>query len=455
MNIKRIFAVMIILSSLACNFITRAFENPTPTSSPEPPTPVILEPAYIPPACQSQALATVPPATALAEPTPILQANPEVSPDLQLQVFNKIVGVVEDVYVYPDFNGNDWKEITARYRAKIESGLDTQAFYTEMQAMIFELDDEHSYFESPLEVAESDAELAGVSEYVGIGVYALPLVEKNLVSLIFVFPDSPAERGGLKAHDSILTVDGIPIVQNGEALTRMVRGPQCSSVVVTVQSPGEAPREVMLVREQIQSSLLIQASLLPTSDGSRIGYIFIPTFYDQTIPGQVADALENFGELDGLILDNRLNGGGSSTVVEPILSYFSSGTLGQFISRKDSRPLAIEPQPIRNSQTVPLVVLVSEETVSFGEIFSGVLRDSGRAQIVGQSTLGNVEILHGYNMDDGSRLWIAEETFVPANSQENWELTGIIPNVQAHADWDTFTLETDPAIPAALKLLGH
>lgn len=453
MNIKSILAVIVVLFSLACNFITSAFEAPTPT--PEIPTPVILEPAYIPPVCQNLPLATVPPATALAQPTPILQDNPEVSLDLQIQVFNEIVDVVEDVYVYPDFNGNDWEEISGRYRAKIESGLDTQAFYTEMQSLISELDDEHSYFESPLEVAESEAELAGVEEYVGIGVYVLPFVEKNLVSLIFVFPDSPAEHSGLKAHDSILAVDGIPIVQNGEALTRIVRGPQCSAVVLTVQSPGEAPRDVMLVREKIQSSLLIQARLLPTSDGSRIGYIFIPTFFDQTIPGQVADALENFGELDGLILDNRLNGGGESTVLESLLSYFSSGRLGKFVSRTDSRPLTIEPQPIRNSQTVPLVVLVSEDTVSFGEIFSGVLRDSGRAQIVGQSTLGNVEVLHGYDMSDGSRLWIAEETFIPANSQEDWELTGIVPNVEAHADWDAFTLETDPAIPAALKLLGH
>ncbi len=457
MNIKRIFVVLIILSSLACNFVTRAFESPTPTSAPIPetPTPVILEPAYIPPACQGQALATVSPAIALAVPTPILQANPVVSPDLQIKVFNELAGIVDEVYVYPDFNGNDWNEIKARVRARINSGLDTPAFYAEIQAMIVELDDEHSYIESPLEVAESEADLAGASEYVGIGVYALPLIEKNVVSLIFVFPNSPAERSGLKAHDSILAVDGIPVIQNGEDLTYIVRGPQCSAVVLTVQSPAEAPRDIMLVREKIQSPLLIQASLLPTSDGSRVGYIFIPTFYDETIPGQVADALGNFGELDGLILDNRLNGGGSSAVVEPILSYFSSGTLGQFVSRTDSRSLTIEPQPIHNSQSVPLVILVSEDTVSFGEIFSGVLRDSGRAQIVGQSTLGNVEILNGYELSDGSSLWIAAETFVPSNSRENWELTGIVPDVEAHADWDTFTLETDPAIPAALKLLGH
>jgi C-terminal processing protease CtpA/Prc len=117
--------------------------------------------------------------------------------------------------------------------------------------------------------------------------------------------------------------------------------------------------------------------------------------------------------------------------------------------------MEIAADPVQNSQTVPLVVLVSEDTVSFGEVFSGVLKDSGRAQIVGESTLGNVEVLHGYDLADGSRVWIAEETFTPLNSQANWEVTGIVPDVQAYADWDTFTFENDPSIAAALNLLGH
>jgi C-terminal processing protease CtpA/Prc len=180
----------------------------------------------------------------------------------------------------------------------------------------------------------------------------------------------------------------------------------------------------------------------------------LPSFFDETIPGQVKQALERFGPLDGLILDNRMNSGGSSDVVEPILSYFTSGTLGHFSSRSATRPLEASADPINNSQSVPLVVLVGTETVSFGEIFSGVLRDIGRAQIVGQTTLGNVEILHGHNLSDGSRLWLAEERFVPLHSQANWEKTGIVPDVQAYADWNTFTFETDPSVAAAVELLG-
>ncbi len=456
MKIKRFSYVLLITTMLACNFVTSRLSPPTATPAPtltatlEP-----LAPAYIPSSCQNIALATVPPATALAQPTPELQANPDVPRDLQQKVFNDVVEVIEEVYVYPDFNGNDWPAIVSKYRAKIDAGLDTENFYSEMQSMIIELGDEHSAFESPVDVAESEADLAGTNDFVGVGMYVLPQLDKDQAAIISVFPDSPAEYGGLKAHDTLLAVDGLPIIDNGESYVYLARGPECSAAVLTIKSPGQEPRDVMLVRQRIQSPLLIDARLVPTTDGSRIGYIFIPTFYDQTIPQQIEDALNNFGQLDGLILDNRLNGGGSSDVLEPILAFFTLGNLGQFVSRKGSSPLQISAEPIQNSQDVPLIVLVSEETVSFGEVFAGVLKDSGRAQIIGQTSLGNVEILHGYDFDDGSRLWIAEDTFDPSVSHINWEETGIVPDVEAHADWDTFIFETDPSVTAAITLLGH
>jgi carboxyl-terminal processing protease len=141
--------------------------------------------------------------------------------------------------------------------------------------------------------------------------------------------------------------------------------------------------------------------------------------------------------------------------VDPILEHFVDGRLGQFVSRADSRPMDVDPKPIHNSQTVPIVVVVSEDTVSFGEIFAGVMRDSRGAKIVGETSLGNVEVLHGYGFDDGSQVWIASETFFPENSDDNWEETGIVPDVTAFAEWDTFYFETDPSVAAAVQLLGH
>jgi hypothetical protein len=58
-------------------------------------------------------------------------------------------------------------------------------------------------------------------------------------------------------------------------------------------------------------------------------------------------------------------------------------------------------------------------------------------------------------MPDNSILWIAAETFELVNEKISIEKTGIVPDVEAYADWDTFTFETDPGVAAALTALGH
>lgn len=457
---RKIVFGFLILTLLSCNTVTQMIVPPTATPIPTvtptltataspTPTPVPLVPAFIPPQCASGPLATVVPGE-FVEAT--LEPGDTVSKLQQMRIIRELGDIVEDVYVYPDYNGKDWFEIETRYRGLIETGLETETFYVEMQNMISELEDDHSFFLSPMEVQQAEAELKGDVQFVGVGIYGNFDYEHGRIVVISTFPGSAAEQSGIKPHDSILSADDLPVFD--ETFNRL-RGPECSAVVVTVQSPGEEPRQVMLVRHAIEGNVRIEARLVPTTDGSKIGYIFIPTFFDETIPQQIEDALNEFGQLDGLILDVRMNGGGSSSVANPILSFFASGRLGQFVSRFDSRTLRVDADPIQNSQTVPLVVMVSEDTVSYGEIFAGIMRDSRDARITGETSLGNVEVLHGYDFDDGSQLWIASEAFFPAHSDENWEETGIVPDIEAFAEWGTFTFETDPSIAAAVSLLGH
>jgi carboxyl-terminal processing protease len=462
MKRKKLAFGFLLLSLLACSTVTNMVVPPTATltstatatltASPTPTeTAVPLVPAYIPPECANTPLATLPPGTFTA-PTEEGDSHLELSQDEQLEILDQIDSIVREVYVYPDFNGKDWNAIESRYKGQVEDGLRTDKFYEGMESMIEGLDDDHSFFLPPPDVEQMKEELKGENNFVGIGVYSVPEPERSRLVVISTFPGSAAEHAGIKMHDSILRVDGYPAL--GEDINRL-RGPACSALVVTVQSPGEAPRDILMVRQEMNSNLRIDSRLVPTRDGSRIGYIFIPTFFDETIPAQIEKALEDFGQLDGLILDLRMNGGGSNSVTDPILSFFTSGRLGQFISRDDSRTLQIKGDPINNSQTVPMVVMVSKDTVSYGEIFAGIMRDSRHAKITGETSLGNVEVLHGYDFEDGSQLWIASEAFYPAHSDENWEETGIVPDLQAYADWDSFTFDNDPSIAGALTLLGH
>ncbi len=402
--------------------------------------------------------ATFSPTSSVAIPVPTATLAPSatsVATGRQLRLFTHLWESVRDTYVYADFNGLDWDEVYRRYRARIEAGVEDEAFYQAMREMIDELGDDHSAFFSPEEVAEEEQQLSGQFDYVGIGIYVTTLLDEQHAVLLQVFRDSPAERAGLQPHDRILAVDGVPVIdENGEDHLDLLIGPAGSQVRLTLQSPGQQPRDLVATREQIWGQLRVEALRLP---GTQVGYLLVPTFWDQTIAARVREALEGMmaeGELQGLILDMRINGGGLMTELQGTLSLFTSGELGTFVSREAEHPLVVEANPVGNSLELPLVILVGRETESFGEIFSGVLQERGRARAVGRTTGGNVEILWPVDLEDGSRAWIASETFLPP-SGANWEETGIVPDVEILLDWDDFTPETDPQLQAALDGLLH
>jgi carboxyl-terminal processing protease len=303
-------------------------------------------------------------------------------------------------------------------------------------------------------VAEEEASYAGQHDYVGIGVLHQAIPERRLTVILAVFPGSPAEAAGLQPRDAILKVDGNPIINEDGMLQDTVRGPAGTSVTLTIQTPGQAERQVTVTRQRITGSVSVPYQVLTSPSGLRIGYIFLFGFDDSTIDERVAEDIQAMtaqGPLDGLIIDNRMNGGGASTVVEPILGLFSGGTLGYYVYQDEQRPFSVSSYDINGSQEVPLVVLVGTGTASFGEIFAGVLQDAGRAHIIGTITDGNVEVLWGYDFEDGSELWLASETFRPyTHPTLDWEATGIIPDEIVPGDFDENTLENDPPVIAAI-----
>jgi carboxyl-terminal processing protease len=166
------------------------------------------------------------------------------------------------------------------------------------------------------------------------------------------------------------------------------------------------------------------------------------------------DAMTLEYPLAGLIIDNRQNTGGRGTVLYDVLALFTSGIQGTFVSRTERHLFDIEPEDRGGSQSVPLVVLVAPETMSYGEVMSGVLHDSGRATVIGQTSQGNVETIKIFNYPNGSRAWIAHDTFqYPSEEPGLWEKTGIIPDIDAPSRWDLFSEANDPALAAAVEVL--
>ncbi len=467
-----LLVIPVLMAGLACQLAARAWEalpihpatptltaTVTPSATPVPPT---STPTPLPTPTETP-LPPSPTHTQTPSPTPTAPSLGDTATplprQLQLQVFEQLWKIVDEEYVYPDYNGLDWDAIHTQYRKRVEAGLSNDEFYLAMEEMISRLGDEHSAFLSPEEVSKEEAEFAGQLDYVGIGVLAKSVPERRRAVVLVVFPGSPAQEAGLQSHDGILSVDGESIVDDQGRLRNILRGPEGSTASVEVQTPGGEPRLVTLTRKRVSGPIPVPYTVLNTPGGKRVGYILLVTFADETVIEQVRQALQimSFNQrLDGVILDNRMNEGGLSTVLSGVLAFFTQGKVGTFVNRKEEQPLRIQNRDMLGSQKVPLVVLVGKDTVSFGEIFAGILKDIGRAHLIGETTLGNVEILYGYNFDDGSRAWIAHDTFRPLNHPEqNWEKTGISPDSTVPVNWDEVTLDRDPAARAALEFLDR
>ena len=431
--------------------------GPTATLTPTRPPTATPRPTFTPFPTRptSTPTATIAPVLVLESPTPTLEPT-QLPLALQLDVFDDLWNVVKETYLYPDFNGLDWDAVRVEYRQKVEAGLSNYEFYNAMFEMIARLGDNHSTYWPPEVVQAKKVEFSGQQDYVGIGVLSSAVPERKRAVVLVVFPGSPAEQAGLLVRDSILTVNGEPILDEDGYLKNLIRGPQGTQVTLEVQTPGQEPRFLTITRQPIRGKMTLPNSVMTTPGGKRIGYIFIWSFYDSTFPETFAEILQSMAAekpLDGLIIDVRDNSGGANTVVQPILANFVHGVVGHFYNRDKERPLDLgDGTNIGGSQSMPLVVITGKGTYSFGEIFAGILQDLGRAYLIGEVTNGVVETLRGYDFKDGSHAWIAFEAFRPLNHPDTtWENVGVTPDLVMQSNLDEYQIQSDPIVQACLK----
>jgi len=135
-----------------------------------------------------------------------------------------------------------------------------------------------------------------------------------------------------------------------------------------------------------------------------------------------------------------------------MLTLFANGNLGEFYTRTGTTPVQVTGHDVAGSQTLPLVALVASDTAGTPEIFAAALQASHRAVVVGMPTHGAVLGFDEIALPDGSRLTLATSSF-RTTTNLNMAVAGLTPDHVINADWDSYTLATDPILEAGLALL--
>ena len=252
------------------------------------------------------------------------------------------------------------------------------------RGMVEDLD---PYTEYIPEEWRQDFELLTTGKYGGIG--SLIRQKEDYVRIAQPYQHSPADKAGLKIGDKIIAIDGKDARGfTTEQVSERLKGEPGSTVKVTVEHLDGTRQSVAIRRERIAIPGVPYAGWV--ADG--IGYIRHSDFTEGCYEEMRAavERLRREGELQGLVLDYRSNGGGIMQEAVKVLSMFvPKGT--EVVSTKgrtaDSRQAyRTESEPLLPD--LPLAVLVNGNTASAAEIVAGALQDLDRAVLVGQRSFG-------------------------------------------------------------------
>lgn len=240
-------------------------------------------------------------------------------------------------------------------------------------------------------LSESDMdsfEIMTTGRYGGVG----SLIRKRGDYVIFAQPykGSPSDVAGVKIGDKILAIDGVDMkgAATEDISSRLKGEPQTDVVVVVERNIDSRIDTLTLRRERISIPSVDYAGLL--RDG--IGYIshsdFIEGSYDEM--RSAVDQLVATGQLRGLILDYRSNGGGVMQEAVDIASLFvPRGERIVSIMGRDSSSLShYDTRYAPIAEDIPIVVLVGGTSASASEILAGALQDMDRAVVMGTRTYG-------------------------------------------------------------------
>ena len=233
-----------------------------------------------------------------------------------------------------------------------------------------------------------DFTLMTTGKYGGIGALIRNSGEYPIIAE--PYKDFPAYKGGLKAGDKILEIDGKSTKDfEISKVSEHLKGIPKTKLKLLIERPyTNQTFEKEIVREEIKINSVPYYGLV--SEG--VGYIRVNKF-TPNVASQVKDALRSLKadyQITSLILDLRGNLGGLLVEAPKMCNIFiEKGE--EIVSTKgklDKWNQTLKTSASAYDTEIPIVVLVSRATASASEIVAGALQDLDRAVILGSRTFG-------------------------------------------------------------------
>jgi len=305
--------------------------------------------------------------------------------------------------------------------------------------------DQYTVYFTEEEAKEFLGDLEGTFEGIGAELG----VEDGRLIIVNPLDGSPAKKSGLKAKDSILTVNGEDAADwSVEKAVSKIRGEKGTTVKLGIVRDGK-PKEISVVRGTISVP-----SVETEITDNNIGIIRISRFGQTETASLVRKAADEFTDagVKGIVLDMRGNGGGYLNSAVDVASLWMENKV--VVTERTNGKVRDE---LRTSGDAPFqgidtVVLVDGGTASASEILAGALRDNGAATIVGEQTFGKGVVQDIKQLDDGGSLKVTIASWFTPNGN-NISKEGIKPDTTIKFTEADAKADRDPQRAKALELL--
>jgi carboxyl-terminal processing protease len=337
-----------------------------------------------------------------------------------------------------------WATANAGYADEI---AEPEAFHRATRDRLAQLGTSHTQYYTPEDVGYHELlaifaeDLKRPVQYEGIGA---DLVERDGAWFVArTFPNSPAERAGLRRGDRIATADGAPFSPRrsfaGKAGREVALGVERRRgeplVAVQVTPRRIQPREEWLAAQR-------EATRVLDFHGHRIAYALVWVCAGEEPQRMLADALAGpLAGAEALVLDFR-GGWGGCDLSFPDLWNPTSPELTR-IDREGRR------STFASSWKKPLVLLIDGGTRSGKEVVARTVQRHHLGTLVGERTAGAVVAGRPYLLADGSLLLLAVDDILVDG--EHLEGKGVAPDIAVPAEL-RYAEGRDPQLERALDV---
>lgn len=327
---------------------------------------------------------------------------------------------------------NYYKDLDARYGKyyKMQKSIQDKSLYSIdkkerdrglSQALIQSLPDPYAAYYTKSDYEKLERRYS--ESYSGIGISVEEKKDKLLIS--HVIKDGPAEQGGLRKGDRIVSVDGKAVHSVDDASDR-IGGESGTDVVLKLKRGGQDVT-VTLTRQEVEEDS-VDSKFLKSENGKKLGYIRIRHFREGT-SGELKEAEERLmdGRVSGVVIDVRDNPGGIKN--EGVKCADLLLPSGKILIEKNNKGKKKVSRADGQCADFEYVVLVNGNTASAAEIFAGAVQVNRGGKLIGEKTYGKGVIQSVEKLEDGSAFkFTTEEYFLPDGTPINKK--GIQPDIR-------------------------